>query len=112
MLSRDSGERRWDSTMANSLRARPNGYPYFFTPVARPDALSALSAQALALHRAGRLADAITAYQQILALQPGIPEVHNNLGLALAASGKLEEAVQAYRRAAKIKPDNPETLCN
>jgi len=98
--------------MANSLRARPNGYSNFFASVALPDTLSALSAQALALHRARRLADAITAYRQILSLKPGIPEVHNNLGLALAASGRLEEAVQAYRRATKIKPDNPETLCN
>ena len=97
--------------MANSLAARPNQFPHIFAaPCA--DKISALSAQALALHRAGRLLEAVAHYEQILALKPRIPEIHNNRGLALAALGKFEEAAQAYRRATKIRPDNPETLCN
>jgi Flp pilus assembly protein TadD len=98
--------------MANSLRARQNHYSPIFTAAARPDRISALSSQALALHRAGRLLEAVARYEQILALKPRIPEIHNNHGLALAALGKFEEATQAYRRATKIRPDNPETLCN
>jgi Tfp pilus assembly protein PilF len=58
------------------------------------------------------LVEAITEYERILALQPGLSEIHNNLGLALAEQGRPEEAADAYRRAVEIKPDNPETLCN
>ncbi len=97
--------------MANSLAARPNQFPDIFA-AARSDKISALSSQALACHRTGRLVEAIARYEQILALKPRIPEIHNNRGLALAALGKFEEAAQAYRRATKIRPDNPETLCN
>ena len=97
--------------MANSLAARPNQFPHIFAAPSA-DKISALSAQALALHRAGRLLEAVAHYEQILALKPRIPEIHNNRGLALAALGKFEEAAQAYRRATKIRPDNPETLCN
>jgi tetratricopeptide (TPR) repeat protein len=39
----------------------------------------------LSLAGAGRLEEAIAQYQQALALQPGYPEAHNNLGNALAA---------------------------
>ena len=98
--------------MANSLLARQNHYPPIFTAAPQPDLISALSSQALTLHRAGRLLEAVAHYEQILALKPRIPEVHNNRGLALAALGKFEEAALAYRRATKLRPDNPETLCN
>lgn len=98
--------------MANGLRARPKQNPRIFATAAPADPLSALCAKALALHRAGRLAEAVIRYERILALKPDFPEVHNNRGLALAALGRLEEAVESYRRAIKIKPDNPETLCN
>jgi tetratricopeptide (TPR) repeat protein len=74
--------------------------------------LVALCNQALACHRAGRIAEAITHYEQILALRPDLPEIHNNLGHALAALGKPDAAVAAYRRAVELKPHNPEALCN
>ena len=98
--------------MANSLLARQNQYPAHFRCGARPDKISALSSQALALSSRRAIARGVAHYEQILALKPRIPEIHNNRGLALAALGKFEEAAQAYRRATKIRPDNPETLCN
>ena len=97
--------------MANSLAARPSDFPDVFA-AAHQDKISALSSQALAFHRAGRLLEAVALYEQILALEPRIPEIHNNRGLALAALGRFEDAAQAYGRATKIRPDNPETLCN
>jgi Flp pilus assembly protein TadD len=96
--------------VAKSLPARPDRYPDNAATLA--DQVSALCAQALACHRAGRLADAIAQYERILALRPRFPEVHNNRGLALAELGRLEEAADAYRRSVEIKPDDPQTLCN
>jgi tetratricopeptide (TPR) repeat protein len=98
--------------VAKSLPARPDRYPDNSATAALAEKLSALAAQAVECHRAGRLAEAITQYERILALRPRLPEIHNNRGLALAELGRLEEAVEAYRRAAEIKPDDPQTLCN
>jgi Flp pilus assembly protein TadD len=102
----------WDSTVAKRLPAGPVGYRDIFTTAAQADTLSGLCAQALASHQAGRLGEAITQYERILALKPDFPQVHNNRGLALADLGRLEEAVAAYRRALETKTDDAETLCN
>ena len=40
---------------------------------------------ALQHHRAGRLQEAIAAYQQAIALDPNLPEAQGNLGIALKA---------------------------
>ncbi len=98
--------------MAKSLPAPPSRHSHMSATAARAEPLSALSAQALACHQAGRLAEAIARYEQILSLKPDLPEVHNNMGLALAELGRLDEAVEAYRRAIALRPDNPEALCN
>ena len=98
--------------MANSLPAMPARHSNNLAPATHADKLSALCGQALALHQAGRLGEAIAHYEQILALRPNFPEVHNNRGLALAELDRFDEAVASYARAVAIKPDNPETLCN
>jgi Flp pilus assembly protein TadD len=97
--------------VANSLPARRRRFADI-AATALADTLSTLTAEALASHRAGRLAEAAAHYQRILALQPALPQVHNNLGLALAELGRLDEAVQSYQRASALHPDDPETLCN
>jgi tetratricopeptide (TPR) repeat protein len=74
--------------------------------------MSTLFSLALASHQAGRLGEALTHYDGMLAIRPDLPQIHNNRGLALAELGRLEEAAESYQRAAQIKPDNPETLCN
>lgn len=95
--------------MGNSPPAKPARHPKH---PARADKLPALCAEATASHQAGRLGEAIALYEQILAMRPNVPEVHNNRGLALAELDRSDEAVASYARAVAIKPDNPETLCN
>jgi len=98
--------------VANSLPPRPARHSKSLAAATTADKPSALCAQAIARHQAGRLGEAIALYEQILALQPNFSEVHNNRGLALAELDRPDEAVASYARAAAIKPDNPETLCN
>ena len=66
--------------------------------------------QATALHRAGRLDEAATVYNQLLTLKPDFAEGHGNLGNVLAALGKHDAAVLAYRKALKIRRDFLEAL--
>lgn len=67
---------------------------------------------AIAHHQAGRFAEAIALYREILAAQPNLAEVYNNVGHALAALGKPEAAITVFQRAVELKPANPEALCN
>jgi tetratricopeptide (TPR) repeat protein len=60
---------------------------------------------ALQHHRAGRLQEAIAAYRQAIALDPGFPEAHGNLGIALKDQGQLDEAIAAYRKAIELRPN-------
>lgn len=71
---------------------------------AQADAVAPLMAQALALHKQGRLADAIAAYRQVTAMAPRFAQARNNLAVALKASGHLKEAVSQYRQAVKLDP--------
>lgn len=54
--------------------------------------------KAFAAHRAGRLADAIAAYAQILKARPERHDALNNLGVALRQAGRLQAAETCYRR--------------
>ena len=65
--------------------------------------------QALALHHAGKLAEAIACYRRAIALQPGCFEFHFNIAAALFESGLLDESAKSYRRAALLKPEDAET---
>ena len=69
-----------------------------------PDSAAALR-QAVALHKAGRLDQAIKAYRALLKRWPALPQAHNNLGVALKASGRLQPALKAYRQALALAPD-------
>jgi tetratricopeptide (TPR) repeat protein len=46
---------------------------------------------AVAFHRQGRLAEAVAHYRKALAIDPGYPDVHYNLGRALLQNGETEE---------------------
>ncbi|MDX2223901.1 MAG: tetratricopeptide repeat protein, partial [Rhodospirillaceae bacterium] len=59
---------------------------------------------AMAAHRAGRFADAVTAYRAALAVAPDQARVHCNMGLALHAVGDLAGAAAAFSRAAELQP--------
>jgi tetratricopeptide (TPR) repeat protein len=74
--------------------------------------LLALCEEALAHHRAGRFAEAVSCYEQILSLGLDLPQIHNNLGHAFNALGKPEAAIAALRQAIERKPDYADALCN
>jgi len=60
---------------------------------------------AMSHHQAGRLAEAESAYRQIIAQQPNYAEAHSNLGNVLRDRGEFAAAIESCRRAASLKPD-------
>jgi predicted O-linked N-acetylglucosamine transferase (SPINDLY family) len=60
--------------------------------------------RAMALHKAGRLAEAIAAYRRLLARTPGAARLHSLLAGALLQAGELAEAERHYRRALALDP--------
>jgi len=67
--------------------------------------LSACFAQAVKHQAAGQLVAARALYNQILANEPNIAEIHCNLGAVLTNLGMMQEAQLAYRRAISLKPE-------
>jgi tetratricopeptide (TPR) repeat protein len=97
----------------NPLPARSNREPVYYARDAElTRTLLTICDDALAHHRAGRFAEAISRYERILSLGLDIPQIHNNLGHAFGALGKPELALTALQRAIKRKPDYAEALCN
>jgi tetratricopeptide (TPR) repeat protein len=62
-------------------------------------------AHAVALHREGRLIDAVSAYRQILKSAPDHSGALHNLGVVLAEDGRVEEALVLFDRALAAQPD-------
>src|ERR1700756_931571 len=60
----------------------------------------------------GQYAEAEQAFEKLRTLEPGVAEVHANLGLIYFEEGKLEAAVPVLRQALKLKPSltNSEVL--
>jgi tetratricopeptide (TPR) repeat protein len=54
---------------------------------------------------AGNLDEAIVHFRLGLALNPGVADAHNNLGVALASLGQIDEALAHFREALAIQPD-------
>jgi tetratricopeptide (TPR) repeat protein len=52
----------------------------------------------------GRLDDAVAEYQQVVRLQPRLPEVYANLGLVYYAHGEFENSAKAFASAEKLRP--------
>jgi tetratricopeptide (TPR) repeat protein len=83
-------------------------------PTRPQESVSAFS-QALALHQAGRLAEAEKAYLQVLEAQPNHPDApfaHNNRGAALKALRRFDEALASYDKATALKPDYADAFHN
>jgi len=57
----------------------------------------------------GQFAQAEAAYEKLRELEPGVAEVHANLGLIYFQERKYEPAVSALRQALKLKPALPKT---
>ena len=59
---------------------------------------------AMALSREGKADEAIAAYERILAVAPGVPLVHYNLGNAYRKKGDTAKAEAAMRRSVELDP--------
>ena len=57
----------------------------------------------------GRYSEAEQAFEKLRELEPGVAEVHANLGLVYFEERKYEQALQALRQALKLKPGLPRT---
>lgn len=57
----------------------------------------------------GNYSEAETAFEKLRELEPGVAEVHANLGLIYFQERKFEPAVSALRQALKLKPALPKT---
>ena len=71
-------------------------------------AVTLLFIQAMQSCESGQLSEAMGLYDQIISLEPDIPEVHCNRGAALAGLGRLEDAAAANRRAIALNPYFPD----
>ncbi len=63
-------------------------------------------------HQAGRHAEAVAGYRQLLRADPGQAEVYVNIGIALKAQGQPGEAAACYRQAIQLKPELVEAHYN
>ncbi len=64
------------------------------------------------LQAAGRLDEAIDAYEQAIQLKPDLVDAYSNLGTALVSRGATDRAVSLYRKALALKPAYFEALIN
>ena len=68
--------------------------------------------EAVADHDAGRLAEAVEGYEEVLERQPGNKIASYNLGLMAHRDGDLEEAAERYRDALRSDPSYVPALLN
>jgi tetratricopeptide (TPR) repeat protein len=66
--------------------------------------------EALQLDRAGRIPEAIAAYQRLLAIWPGLPDCWYNLGLLHRKSGEYAAALACYAEALERNVREPEAV--
>ena len=79
-------------------------------PPGSPSPLDQLLAEARVHYRAGRFAEAAAAYQQLLAVRPGVAELHNELGSALAFQNKFDEAQCISSASLRFAPTSPRPI--
>ena len=72
----------------------------------------AVLAAAVQNHRAGRLQEAITAYESLLQRTPNDADVLQLLGVALAQLGRPADGVAFLARSLELKPDRPSVWLN
>ena len=51
-------------------------------------------------------------FREALRLDPGIGEIHSNLGVALAAKGKTDDAIRHYQEALRLNPGDAKARKN
>lgn len=89
--------------MRTTVRADQNELPANATP--QQKMLQQLRNQGLALHKQGKIPEAIAAYDKFLSLVPGDAGIWSNLGVALRTQNKWRAAEACYRRAAALDPN-------
>ena len=72
--------------------------------------LSARLSEASSLRNAGRIPEAITAYQEVLAIEPDLPDSWYNLAWLLRRSGQPVAALKAYDQALARHISGPEEV--
>ncbi len=68
--------------------------------------------EAIELHRRGRLAEAATAYQRLLAALPDEPQLLLGFGTLLLQAGEVERGLGLIDRLLALVPDHPIALSN
>ncbi|MEW5927022.1 MAG: hypothetical protein AB1941_06045 [Gemmatimonadota bacterium] len=86
--------------------------PRAFSACPATDAARACLAAGVHFQAVGETGLAEAAYRESLALDGGIAETHNHLGVLLRARGERDAGLAAFRRAAELRPDYPEALGN
>lgn len=95
-----------------ATRERPSAFGdaerWFLAALAQDDSRDAIHEEyAKLLVRAGRLADAATAYERAVRLAPGRWRLHAGLGIVEKRRGELAAAERALERAAALAPGTP-----
>ena len=60
--------------------------------------------QGVAMLQAGRFDHAVTALHEVLAIYPGLPEAHVNMGYALLGAGEAAAATDFFHSATDLRP--------
>ncbi|MDR3701225.1 MAG: hypothetical protein P4L56_16380 [Candidatus Sulfopaludibacter sp.] len=94
--------------LENNMAARLHALAALVKEV--PGDLEALRALAGLAYAARDYPLAVSAFQKLLAVQPGNPDDWNQLGYAYAYSGKQAEALAALRRYQALRPNDPNAL--
>ena len=87
------------------------GTPFVFATPPREEAMR-LRTQGFAFQEQGDLANARSAYEKAIQLDPSYATPHNDLAVVLEEEGKFAEAEQAYMKALKLNPSYPEAHAN
>jgi Tfp pilus assembly protein PilF len=72
------------------------------------EALRAAFNAALALTQAGKLDEAEAAYLDLVAKEPSVPEVYQNLGYIYSQKKDWVKAEEAYKKALELRPNYPD----
>jgi radical SAM protein with 4Fe4S-binding SPASM domain len=79
---------------------------------AKPKDPMAHNNRGLALHKVGRLEEAVRSFDRAIELDPGGGDYYLNLGKVQSAMGRLDEALSAFETAQRLSPGKPAALFN
>jgi uncharacterized protein (AIM24 family)/tetratricopeptide (TPR) repeat protein len=77
-----------------------------------PRDATALNFHAYLLYKRGKVDEAIAVYRRLVALEPGVPGHHANLGLISYKAGHYPEAQAAFERLVELQPGDCKALGN